>query len=70
MLARSRLPNWAVKRWRTNSQVLTVFFFGIGPVILQMKIDRLRNFHGTPPEFMGKRETPLLDHTKKEKFGG
>jgi len=27
MLANSRLPNWSRKRERTNSQVLTVFFF-------------------------------------------
>jgi hypothetical protein len=27
MLAISRLPNWMAKRERTNSQVLTVFFF-------------------------------------------
>ena len=49
MLARSRLPNLDVKRERTNSQVLTVFFFGVGPVILQMEIDCLGYFHGAPP---------------------
>ncbi|OEU55857.1 MAG: hypothetical protein BA862_03330 [Desulfobulbaceae bacterium S3730MH12] len=49
MLARSRLPNWTVKRERTNSQVLIVFFFGVGSVILQMEIDCLRNFHSAPP---------------------
>jgi len=38
-----------MKRERTNSQVFTVFFFGIGLVILQMEIDCLRNFHNTPP---------------------
>ena len=49
MLARSRLSNWVVKRERTNSQVLTVFFFRVGPVILQMEIDSLCYFHGAPP---------------------
>ena len=50
MLARSRLSNWVVKRERTNSQVLTVFFFRVGPVILQMEIDCLENLHDAPPE--------------------
>ena len=49
MLARSRLPNWNAKRERTNSQVLTVFFFRVGPVVLQMKIDCLGNCHCAPP---------------------
>jgi hypothetical protein len=49
MLARSRLPNLDEKRLRTNSQVLTVFFFGVGLVVLQMKIDSLGNLHGAPP---------------------
>jgi hypothetical protein len=49
ILAKSRLPNCAVKRSRINSQVLTVFFFGICPVVLQMKIDSLLNFHDAPP---------------------
>ena len=26
-----------------------VFFFRVGSVVLQMKIDRFRNFHGVPP---------------------
>ena len=26
-----------------------VFFFRVGPVVLQMEIDRLGNFHGAPP---------------------
>jgi len=49
MLARSRLPNWKAKRERMNSQVLTVFFFGVGSVILQMEIDGLGYCHGAPP---------------------
>ena len=49
ILAKSRSPNRAMKRERTNSQVFKVFFFGIDPVILQMEIDCLRYFHGTPP---------------------
>ncbi len=49
MLARSRLPNWNAKRESTNSQVLTVFFFRVCPVVLQMKIDCLGNCHGAPP---------------------
>jgi hypothetical protein len=56
MLARSRLPNWEVKRERTNSQVLTVFFFGVGLVILQMEIDCLRYFHSAPPVDLRKAE--------------
>ena len=28
-----------------------VFFFRISLVVLQMEIDRLRNFHGAPPCF-------------------
>ena len=34
---------------RTYSQVLSVFFFGVGLMVLQMEVDCLRNFHGTPP---------------------
>jgi hypothetical protein len=41
MLARSRLPNLEVKRLRTNSQVLTVFFLRVGLMVLQMEIDCL-----------------------------
>jgi len=26
-----------------------VFFFRVGSVVLQVEIDRLRNFHGAPP---------------------
>jgi hypothetical protein len=49
MLARSRLPNLDVKRLRTNAQVLMVFFFGVGLVVLQMKLNSLGYFHGVPP---------------------
>ncbi|MCJ7600837.1 MAG: hypothetical protein MUO63_04945, partial [Desulfobulbaceae bacterium] len=31
------------------SQVLTVFFFGICSMVLQMEIDSLCNFHDAPP---------------------
>lgn len=41
MLAKLRFPNWVVIRVRSNSQVLAVLFFGVGLVILQMKIDCL-----------------------------
>ncbi|MDA3970281.1 MAG: hypothetical protein PF442_02920, partial [Desulfobulbaceae bacterium] len=58
ILAKSRLPNCAVKRSRTNSQVLTVFFFGICPVVLQMKIDSLLNFHDAPPVELKKVDSP------------
>jgi len=33
------------KRNKTNSQVLTVFFFGINPMVLKVIIDCLRNVH-------------------------
>ena len=49
MLARSRLPNLDVNRLRTNAQVLTVFFFGVGLVVLQMEFNCLGYFHGVPP---------------------
>jgi hypothetical protein len=38
-----------VKRVRTNSHVWTVFIFGVGPVVLQIKIDCLKNCHAAPP---------------------
>jgi hypothetical protein len=38
-----------LKRERTNSQVLTVFFFGVGSLILQMEVDCLGYFHDVPP---------------------
>ena len=48
ILAKSRLPNRAENLERMNSQVLIVFFFGVGPVVLKVEIDGLRNFHGAP----------------------
>ena len=64
MLARSRLPNLDEKRLRTNSQVLTVFFFGVGLVVLQMEIDCLGYFHGAPPVVGvgGKTPYPIVPH--------
>ena len=49
MLFNLRLAKLTVKRERTNSQVLTVFFFGICSVILHVKTNCLQYFHDTPP---------------------
>jgi len=38
-----------LNRERTNSQVLTVFFFGVGFLILQVEVDCLGYFHDAPP---------------------
>lgn len=43
------MPNLAENLERTNSQVLIVFFFRVGLVVLKVEIDGLRNFHGVSP---------------------
>lgn len=49
ILDSSRLQKREENLERTYSHVLMVFFFGVRSMVLQMKIDRLRNFHGAPP---------------------